>query len=143
MSKYVNKRELIVLIEFSCQLYSRSSAETIDFSTFALVHLRAKFVLGSEERMKLKKNNEYSPLGKQNKWLLLFDMKYLLLVVFCQHSYRDVKQFYRNLFFFFNVQMMTCFQMCFVKTLRSLSMYICLPWLLSVILCPALESVPH
>lgn len=48
--------------------------------------------------MKLKKNNENSHLGKQNKWLLRFDTKYLLLVIFCQHSYRNVKHFYSFLF---------------------------------------------
>uniref|UniRef100_A0A8C0BDY4 Methyltransferase like 25 n=1 Tax=Buteo japonicus TaxID=224669 RepID=A0A8C0BDY4_9AVES len=85
MSKFVNKREVII-----------SSAKTIDFSTFTLVEIRAKFDCRSEGGIQLKKNNEFSHLWKQSKWLLLSDTKNLLLVVlydddmfsnvFCENS---------------------------------------------------------
>lgn len=45
------------------------SAETTDFVTFTLVQLKAKFDLGSKGRIQLKENNEFSHLGKQDKWL--------------------------------------------------------------------------
>lgn len=41
--------------------------------------------------MQLKKNNEFSHLGKQDKWPVLCDIKYLLPVVLCQQYQRAVK----------------------------------------------------
>lgn len=84
MSKSVNRREVIMLTELTCQLYRSRSAETTDFVTFTLVQLRAKFHLGSGGGMQLKKNNEFSHLGKQDKWPVVCDTKYLLPVVLCQ-----------------------------------------------------------
>lgn len=78
MGKFVNKSEVIMLTELACQLYWSRSAETTDFSTFTLVRLRAKFDLGSEGGIQLKKNNEISHLGKQINGQLR-----LILSIYC------------------------------------------------------------
>lgn len=73
-----------MLTELACQLHWSRSAEVTDFVTFTLIQLKAKFDLSSEGGIQLKKNNAFSHLGKQGKWPVLSDTKYLFPVVLCQ-----------------------------------------------------------